>query len=147
MNIYYLQVCPAGFYCLNSTITPVICPMGSYCPANTMLPTQYLCPVGTYSNISGIYDISECSDCPAGYSCETSGIIAPSRQCQAGYFCGGGSITSAPEEVTYITNVFSSSNAAVCLSKHGNYSLNGRCPPGNNNFNIFYLYDYLSIWK
>ena len=138
-----MQVCPSGFYCGNNTITPIICPMGSYCPKNTKFSTQYLCPEGTYSNITGLYDSSECSSCPAGYSCEMVGLIAPTGMCDAGYFCGGGSNTNTPQEVTYSAIEYSKS-AAICLTMYGNYSLNGICPPGNKGKYLynFYYFNY-----
>ena len=34
----------------NST---TVCPMGSYCPAGTRYANEFLCPIGTFSNITG----------------------------------------------------------------------------------------------
>ena len=43
----------SGYYCINSTVTPVICPIGHYCPEGTTFDQEYPCPPGTFNNITG----------------------------------------------------------------------------------------------
>ena len=37
------EICPAGYYCVDSAVWPVACPPGEICPGNTGYDTQ-LCP-------------------------------------------------------------------------------------------------------
>ena len=43
------------------------CPPGRFCPEGTATPQ--LCPVGTYSNVSGLKMSSECQPCTGGSAC------------------------------------------------------------------------------
>ncbi|KAL8273754.1 hypothetical protein Esti_002354 [Eimeria stiedai] len=89
--------CPAGRYCQTLAMTTATsCPESSYCPAGSVAPQ--LCPVGTYSTASNLQYDSECKPCPAGKYCGDHGLKAPSGDCQAGFYCGGGSGSSAPQE-------------------------------------------------
>lgn len=53
------KVCPAGYFCDNTMGIVVldnsttVCPMGSYCPTGTRYANEFLCPIGTFSNITG----------------------------------------------------------------------------------------------
>ena len=136
-NLFF-QICPAGFYCLNNTVSPITCPPGSYCPERTEFSTQFLCPTGTYSNITGIFEKSECSSCPPGYSCEIEGLTAPSRQCYGGFFCGSGSSTPMPSDINFIITKESNSSVS-CLLKQENSRNNGVCPPGNNFIQVKFI--------
>ena len=92
--------CFAGFYCNAGSSTPVptdgvmgnICPAGTYCQSNTGAPSD--CLSGTYGGGLGLTQQSDCTNCPYGYYCGTSGLSTPSGQCLAGYYCGGSSTTS-----------------------------------------------------
>lgn len=68
--------CPAGFYCAISGQSE-ICPAGYYCPAGTGLDWKS-CPRGTYSNVLGLYDESQCKPCPAGQFCDGEHLTTPS---------------------------------------------------------------------
>ena len=61
--------CPAGFFFDCGTINPIICPVGSFSARNRKLPTDHLCPSGTYNNLTGLQDLHQCSPCPLGYYC------------------------------------------------------------------------------
>ena len=118
-------VCPEGYYCdpfelscmldFNFTIvcesqigndslyistrgvvTPTTCPAGSYCPLATQFATQFLCPPGTYSNVTGLTEEQQCSPCPPKMYCDSEGLSEPSGYCDAGYFCTMGANTSTP---------------------------------------------------
>ncbi|KAL8442952.1 hypothetical protein Emed_007046 [Eimeria media] len=89
--------CPRGRYCQALAMTGVTgCPEASYCPEGSVAPQP--CPAGTYSTTTLLYDVSQCTSCPAGEYCGGQGLKASSGKCQAGFYCGGGSSTSAPQE-------------------------------------------------
>lgn len=44
-----------------------VCPPGHYCPVGTATPA--LCPVGTFSNVSGLMSALQCQNCSAGHAC------------------------------------------------------------------------------
>ncbi|KAL8434920.1 hypothetical protein ACSSS7_002807 [Eimeria intestinalis] len=89
--------CPAGLYCQTLAMTTATgCPESSYCPQGSVAPQ--LCPVGTYSNDTNLESEDDCQPCPAGKYCGDRGLKAPSGDCQAGFYCGGGSGSSAPLE-------------------------------------------------
>ncbi|KAF3692794.1 Sushi, von Willebrand factor type A, EGF and pentraxin domain-containing protein 1 [Channa argus] len=90
------QQCPAGYACLRGTggiqRPPLSCFAGHYCPPGTMFPTQYSCPVGTWSGHSGLQAESECQLCPQGWYC-LAGAGAPSGRCSSGHYCPEGRST------------------------------------------------------
>ena len=63
-----IQICTAGYYCLEGTETPVICPTGYYCPEGTNIPVP--CPHGYYGDTTGLYTSACSGPCSAGYYCE-----------------------------------------------------------------------------
>ncbi|KAA8594284.1 hypothetical protein FQN60_005118, partial [Etheostoma spectabile] len=87
------QQCPARYACLRGTggiqRPPLFCFAGHYCPPGTMFPTQYKCPVGTWSGHSGLEAESECQTCPQGWYC-LAGSRAPSGRCSSGHYCPEG---------------------------------------------------------
>ncbi|CAH1789577.1 unnamed protein product, partial [Owenia fusiformis] len=86
--------CDAGYYCPGSATTPdfIVCPEGHYCTEGTANPIK--CPVGTYSNITGLKNDTECFPCPGGWYCETEGLLEPTGRCDPGYYCPIGSVWS-----------------------------------------------------
>jgi len=48
---------------------PELCPSGSYCPEGTAAHNQYLCPGGTFSNATGLWNETQCTPCTPGYFC------------------------------------------------------------------------------
>ncbi|XP_014845642.1 PREDICTED: uncharacterized protein LOC106919650 isoform X3 [Poecilia mexicana] len=87
------QLCPAQYACLRGTggiqRPPLLCFAGHYCPPGTMFPTQYKCPVGTWSSQSGLEAEAECQPCPRGWYC-LAGSAAPSGRCNSGHYCPEG---------------------------------------------------------
>ncbi|XP_038155551.1 uncharacterized protein LOC119792815 [Cyprinodon tularosa] len=87
------QLCPARCACLRGTggiqRPPLLCFAGHYCPPGTMFPTQYKCPVGTWSSQSGLEAETECQPCPRGWYC-LAGSAAPSGRCNSGHYCPEG---------------------------------------------------------
>lgn len=86
--------CDAGYFCTSGSdsATPSgsvgnagICPAGHYCGASTVNPTP--CPVGYYSNTTGLTLSSQCTLCDYGKYCGSTGLIEPTGDCDAGFFC------------------------------------------------------------
>lgn len=57
---------------------------GYYCPAGTKYSTEYPCPLGTFSNVTGLQNVSVCTACPGGYFCDQLALTEYSKTCQAG---------------------------------------------------------------
>ncbi|XP_028320851.1 uncharacterized protein LOC114474630 [Gouania willdenowi] len=91
------QLCPPRYACLRGTggvqRPPLLCFAGHYCPPGTMLPTQFKCPVGTWSSHSGLEGEHECQPCPQGWYC-LAGSGAPSGRCSSGHYCPEGTAYS-----------------------------------------------------
>ncbi|XP_023933583.1 fibrillin-2 [Lingula anatina] len=93
--------CRAGHYCVLAAsrpdpidgVTGNICPTGHYCPNGTSVH-QPSCPVGTYSNRTGLQTIAECMPCLQGYYCDTEGLSTPGSLCDPGYYCRSGQNSS-----------------------------------------------------
>ena len=95
--------CPSGYFC-DSTLSPVtslensLCPAGSYCPEGTQYSIQFRCPPGTYSNATGLSEVSQCSLCSAGMYCPMFGQTSPNGPCHEGYYCLYGANSSTPDQ-------------------------------------------------
>ena len=130
--------CPPGMYCdqneaiaeeqsgvnesSHGVVTPKICPAGYYCPEGTQTATQNSCPIGTFSNDTGLANSSQCTQCTPGYYCDNPNINEPTGQCFAGYYCTLGAIEPTP-----------SANGGEC--PQGTYCVTGSpqavdCPKG-----------------
>lgn len=102
--------CPAGMYCdqneaiaedqsglgPHGVVTPKICPQGFYCPNGTRTARENPCPVGTYSNTTGLESRTECRLCPEGFYCEAENLTSPTGLCARGYYCVLGSSSPTP---------------------------------------------------
>lgn len=121
--------CTAGHYCITG-LTPELCPPGFYCPAGTGDLWQS-CPLGTFSNIGGIWDADNCTQCSGGSYCSELNATEVTGDCFPGYYCTSGSDTPTPD--TGNTGV-----AGPC--PNGHYCLVGTvipsgCPVGTYNSN------------
>ena len=100
-NIYACQMCTAGKYCLEKSITETgDCSAGFYCPTNitdgvsslrigSYGPIQEPCPKGTFLNESGGRFVEDCKECTIGHYCPT-GSKTPTI-CKTGHYCPSGS--------------------------------------------------------
>lgn len=104
--------CPSGYFCPSQT-EAYICPAGFYCPGvgNTH---PFECYPGTYNPYQGQSNCTLCPTghicpgfgrlrpelCPAGFVCVSLGLSMPVLQCPQGYFCGEGTMTLNPADVT-----------------------------------------------
>lgn len=96
--------CDAGFWCIkgSSTKTPLdgvtgsACITGHFCPQGTPMPLP--CRLGSWSNSTGLKEISECQDCPGGQYCNGTGLAEPSGPCSARFYCSQNSSTPTPDD-------------------------------------------------
>ncbi|GFH60968.1 hypothetical protein CTEN210_17444 [Chaetoceros tenuissimus] len=105
---YSPQACLEGYYCEEGSSFPTApCFPGHYCPPGSSQPEPN--PVGTYSEEGAIVPIlcppntyapnigsSECSPCPAGYSCREYGTSIPSICNQGSYRGAADSVACKP---------------------------------------------------
>jgi hypothetical protein len=126
------KICPTGSYCLGNTTNPLPCPTGSYCPIGTRFGTEYLCPNGTYSNYTSLTAITGCTPCTPGYYCVSPGLVEPTAECLAGYYCSGGSSVPTPfySGLEYSVGYRISYVGETCVQV-ANETLNDVCPPGH----------------
>ncbi|KAM8904697.1 uncharacterized protein AB9W97_008232 isoform 6-T6 [Spinachia spinachia] len=124
------QRCPARYACLRGTggiqRPPISCFAGHYCPPGTMFPTQYKCPVGTWSSQSGLEAESQCQPCPPGWYC-LAGSGAPSGRCNSGHYCPEG---------TYSITMGNRYREDCLICPRGSYCQKGTskplpCPPAS----------------
>ncbi len=66
------------------------CPVGHYCPRGDVSPCPIPCPNGTFSDVPGQQQESDCLLCTAGFYCNQEGLIAPVGPCPGGYYCPEG---------------------------------------------------------
>ncbi|KAF0717142.1 hypothetical protein As57867_002460, partial [Aphanomyces stellatus] len=117
-------VCPAGSYCPIASVTPTACPRGYYCITGTSNPEP--CPLGTFGNATNLKMMTDCNTCLPGMYCDGTALTNPSGPCDAGFYCTGGSYTSAPSG-TAGTAVYSSGGLIGGLCITGGY-----CPLGSS---------------
>jgi hypothetical protein len=122
-HISQCSICPKGKYCIEATVNPETCLAGYYCPYGTKSAKQYPCPEGTYSSLTGLEKIEDCSTtCPKGKYCpagSTAAINCPAgtyndetgatsrgpggdkacKECPGGYICA----TAGLESPTLVT--------------------------------------------
>lgn len=48
------------------------------------------CPAGTYNPVSGLANVSQCTQCDGGKYCQVPGLSAVSGNCNPGFFCTSG---------------------------------------------------------
>lgn len=131
-------ICPAGMYCdqneaiaeqqsgvgeaSHGVVTPKVCPAGYYCPEGTQTEFENPCPIGTFSNSTGLHNESQCTLCTPGYYCDNPNMLEPAGQCNPGYYCTLAAIAPNP-----------SVNGSQC--PQGTYCVQGssytvNCPKG-----------------
>ena len=123
--------CPAGMYCdqteaiaeeqsgvnesSHGVVTPKTCPAGFFCPEGTQIASQNPCPIGTFSNDTGLTNSSQCTLCTPGSYCDSPNINEPTGLCFAGSFCTLGATEPTPVECPQGTYcVIGSSTAENC---------------------------------
>lgn len=79
--------CRPGYFCVTMR-SPELCSAGKYCVGsvgNNTDPTkrdledmEKVCPVGTYSNRTGLSAENQCTPCDAGHYCGRTALTEPS---------------------------------------------------------------------
>ncbi|XP_062894522.1 platelet endothelial aggregation receptor 1-like [Mobula hypostoma] len=100
--------CIAGHYCPEGSALPVPCPEATYSTTagnkaldNCLPCTQGVdCPVGYYSNKTGLTSPDDCTICDPGFYCNRPGMTSPQGPCAAGHYCKLGAQTPNPNNGT-----------------------------------------------
>lgn len=90
MSLSDCKLCTIGHFCPKATVNPTLaCPAGFYCIAGQSNGFQNACPLGTWSNNTGLTASSQCTPCTEGHYCpagtEASPRTAP-LACPAGTY-------------------------------------------------------------
>ncbi|OAF67357.1 hypothetical protein A3Q56_04909, partial [Intoshia linei] len=90
--MYDTNICPSGMICPSGlayipNLLQNTCTIGYYCPKGTINTKPIPCPIGTYSDVTGLKAVEECKSCKAGSCCPTMGMISPNTKCVKGYYC------------------------------------------------------------
>ncbi|KAF6036715.1 hypothetical protein EB796_004987 [Bugula neritina] len=84
-------LCSPGYYCVSHSTTGT--PDGSdltegfYCPEGSDWPLP--CPQGTYSDQTGLHNMSDCFLCDGGEYCAAFNMTSTSGNCTRGFYCTG----------------------------------------------------------
>jgi hypothetical protein len=96
-------VCPAGQYCTIGSLSPSgTWSAGHWCPEGSQTATQNACAAGTFSASTGLKTSNECTVCPLGSICATTGMTASVEWAagtygsQTGLGAGGTTWTACP---------------------------------------------------
>lgn len=65
-----------------------ICTAGHYCPEGSVTPVA--CPSGKYSGSTGNTNSTACLACTPGFICPNASTEAPTEPCPAGFYCPAG---------------------------------------------------------
>ena len=104
------RICPQGRFCITGSSADPCLP-GHYCPLGTKHELKK-CPAGTYTPLSNLSDVGQCTQCDPGKYCNLPGQTTYSGLCSAGFYCSLGVDTANPT---------------------GNHTgIGGVCPPGSH---------------
>ena len=144
------KICPAGVECPGGVaVQPDLvqneCRSGYYCPQGDVNPYPVPCPIATYSNETGLKQVSQCSDCTAGYYCNETGLTDPSGECPGGYYCpiGTGDAYTFPCPIGFYRNGSAKESFQDCAECTPGHYCNSEglaipvdCPRGNHILNL-----------
>ena len=112
------DICPAGHFCPQGTITPHECPPGQFCKTTRL------------SKPSG--------NCSSGYYCTGKAVVATQHDCTVGHYCPVGSHKPWPcPEGTFSNATLnreegqcSNCTAGYYCAGQGNHEVTGQCSEG-----------------
>ena len=85
------QSCEPGWACPTTGMWTMTtrCDTGHYCPHGTSYPSQYPCPLGSYTDQINLTVASECNACPPRFACsQADGTISGTIElCAQGHYC------------------------------------------------------------
>ena len=108
-----------------------VCPAGLFCMEGMNSSDAGLCPVGTFSNTTGLGNISQCRPCLAGMYCGAAGLAAPTGSCSGGYYCSGGSGAADASVCDSRGWVCDSPSCEYMVARKPSSSCGGLCPVGS----------------
>ena len=125
-------ICFNGTYCpLGMKTVPNLlshpCPAGYICPPGTEYPVP--CPAGTYSKVSGRFEISDCLPSPVGHY-SINGSHEPTGLCNPGYYCPLGS--TSPNQVPCPTRTYLPGYGGESVEQCSLCTAGGYCPNEGN---------------
>ncbi len=120
--------CPPRFVCPAQSSAPAVCGKGLFCAGGVAPGAEGRCPLGFFSNATGLASASECARCLPGSWCGSTGLTAPSGPCAAGSLCFGGAATAAPRDGGLTGDACPA--GAYCVAGSSSPAL---CPPGTLN--------------
>ena len=86
--------CPLGYLCTAGNPIPTACSVGDYCPEGS---SAINCPKGTYNPVIAQFSLDNCTNCPAGYFCNSTAISKYERwPCPKGHYCLMGTLAPLP---------------------------------------------------
>ena len=124
------HTCPAGTMgnatMLSSPACNGLCTVNHFCPIASTAPE--VCPPGTVGQHAGLKSIEECSDCPAGYWCNSGKQF----NCNLGYYTETDQPSRARQDLSAciqcpkkaITKSPASATASSCVCDEGFFLLN-----------------------
>ena len=63
------------------------CKVGTFCPEGTRSVEGIKCSPGTLRTTTGAKSFDECADCAAGTFCAEGTSVAPTANCETGFYC------------------------------------------------------------
>jgi hypothetical protein len=108
-----------------------ICPAGRYCPEGVNISGLGQCPIGTFSNVSGLMHVSQCRPCVAGMYCGETGLLAPSGSCSTGYYCSSGSGAADASVCDRRSTICDSPRCQGLVPISSPEKCGGKCPAGS----------------
>lgn len=80
------------------------------------------CPVGTWSNSTGLRSAAECRSCPGGFYCASTGLNEPSGLCSAGYVPKNIYITTAAHMPSLTCGIICLQKVLLCWESWDSHS-------------------------
>ena len=108
-----------------------VCPPGHFCPEGLTNLEDGRCPRGTYSNYTGLSNVSQCLGCPAGQYCDELAATAPGGGCAAGYYCTGGAADAQASKCDARSVICDSPSCEGLHAATAGDSCGGQCVSGN----------------
>ncbi|XP_064629316.1 zonadhesin-like [Lineus longissimus] len=135
--------CTAGWACPEVGLDEVTepCIEGHFCPPGTIVPWQYKCPPGAYTESTNATSSEDCDPCPPGTYCSWgTGLNYNGPQpCATGHYCPEGSpspnrFPCPAGTYTRKSNLWKAEQCTICderfFCEGGGGAPSGPCPPG-----------------
>jgi len=108
-----------------------VCPVGHFCPEGLVNLADARCPRGTFSNHTGLANISQCLSCTEGMYCNDTGMTSPTGPCDQGYFCSTGAADRQAGVCDARTVACDTPSCEYLRAREPGESCGGVCPTGS----------------